>query len=263
MNISELKYIKHGSEDSIDKDIYVLCPKPLEHSESLAVVEHFDKLGFNSNPIYIEDGIVKWNFKGVNDEVQNSIYSTYHLHEQITDNPISSTVDRLTGLKTLRTIRGVLSQCSRTQYRDILKPAIKNPNVVEKIKVMEKLSLSSIEDFEKISKIEAGKFFAFQFGQTLALMEDNIDLFTKKSVSQKYPDLHDFLYRKEDADWSILDKYLVQFTKACKKAFKYENNLSVYTNLHTEQIEFYDTKKECLTKMENIQTNQASLKPQR
>lgn len=250
MNIQELPYITHGSEDSIDKDIYVLCPKPLDHAESLKVVAHFESIGFNANPIFIEDGKVKWNFKGVNDEVQNSIYRTYHLHEQNIANPIIEPTPRLIGLKTLRTIRGILSQCSRTQYRDILKPAIKNPDVKEKISVMSQIKLSEIEDFEKISKIEAGKFFAFQFGQTISLLEENVDLFTKKEVAEKYPDLKPFLYRDEQADWKVLDNYLDWFSNLCSVTFQYKDNLSVFQNNHSNCTESYDTKKESLVAKE-------------
>ncbi len=250
MNFNQLQYIHHGSEDSLDKDIYVLCDKPLEHKESLELVAHFENLGFNANPIFIDNGQVLWNFKGVNDEVQNSIYHTYGLHEQSSPNPIEKTCDRNHGLKALRTIRGLLSQCSRTQYRDEIKPTLKNPNVLDKIKLINKIDFSKIEDFEKLSKIEAGKFFAFQLGQTIALLEDNIDLFTKKSVAQKYPELTDFLYRKENTDFSILNTYTKKLMDICLLNFSNNNGTAIYTNHFNSTSENIDVKKEQVLSVE-------------
>lgn len=244
MNIAELKFIYHGSDDSLDKDIYVLCPKPLEHKESLDVISHFENLGFNANPIFIEQGIVKWNFKGVNDEVQNSIFHTYELHTQNHPKPIEQTVERNHGLKALRTIRGLLSQCSRTQYREAIKPTLKNTNLVKKIEAISQIDFTAINDFEKISKIEAGKFFAFQLGQTLALIEENVDLFTKKSVAQKYPEFKDLLYRKEDADFSVLNDFTKKFLDICSNNFKEQNGIAYYKNQFNSAEEKIDIKKE-------------------
>ncbi len=253
MDIKNLPFLLHGSEDSLDKDIYVLCPKPLDHKESLDVISHFESLGFNANPIFIENGNVVWNFKGVNDEVQNSIFHTYSLHEQNIPNPIQNTAERNHGLKALRTIRGLLSQCSRTQYRDIIKPTLKNHNVLDKLKVISQIDFSSIDDYEKLSKVEAGKFFAFQIGQTLGLLQDGEDLFTKKSVSNKYPYLTDLLYRKEGADFSIINKFNNILLNVCLKNFSMENGTAVYENTFNNTREFIDVKKELTLKVE--QTN--------
>lgn len=61
----------------------------------------------------------------------------------------------------LRTIRGLLSYCSRTQWRDIVKKALQSGDLEQKIEVLKTLDLNQIEDFDKNTKIEAYKFFCF------------------------------------------------------------------------------------------------------
>lgn len=43
----------------------------------------------------------------------------------------------------------------------------------------------------------AKKFFAFQFGQALALINGK-DIYTKKEIADLYPHLHPFIYRQQD-----------------------------------------------------------------
>lgn len=210
--------IKHGSENSLDEDIYVVIPQPVSFKEAKTICDSYKPK--NANVLVITDGIVTWNFKGTIDECNNSILHTYSLHQQSYPLPITRPVKRLYGLKMLRTIRGILSYCSRTEHREQVKKALKNTYVFDKIQALSKIDITKISDYEKTSIIETYKFFAFQLGQTLALLEHNKELFTKNSVADFYPDLTPALQRME-SDPAILQKYLDRFVSICQKETKH------------------------------------------
>lgn len=191
----EYKKIIHGSENSLDIDAYVLVDKPYDNQPAKELCAKFPEL--NANLIQIENGKVVWCYKGTLDECNNSILETYSLHQQEIDNPVTIRVERNYGLKMLRTIRGLLSYCSRTQHREIVKKALQSGDLDKKLEVLKTLDLRDIVDFDKNTKIEAYKFFAFQMGQSLALLQDNVELFTKNSVAKYYPELTEYLNRKE------------------------------------------------------------------
>ncbi len=175
----------------------------------------------NANLIYIENNKVSWVYKGTTDEVQNSILATFPLHKENEefDCPILEKTERFHGFKTIRTIRGLLSTASRTQYREIVKKAMVAPTIEEKLACLEMMKIQDITDFGKNDKIESLKFYAFQLGQTLSLIKDNEELFTKSQVANKYPKLEVFLYRKETQDISGIDEMMQDFIKFCKEMF--------------------------------------------
>lgn len=209
--------IKHGSENSLDEDIYVIIPQPVSPKEAKQICDSYKPK--NANVLVITNGIVSWNFKGTIDECNNSILATYDFHQQDYVMPIQQPVQRFYGLKMLRTIRGLLSYCSRTEHRDKVKKALKNTYVFDKIQALSKIDITKIQDYEKTSIIETYKFFAFQLGQTLALLEHNKELFTKNAVADFYPDLLPALQRV-DSDVTVLDKYWKQFVSICESSTK-------------------------------------------
>lgn len=200
--------IYHGSENSLDIDAYILVDEILNNQEAKKLCESFPNI--NANLLKIQNGMVEWSYKGTEDECNNSILSTYHLHLQDYQCPITQKVDRLYGLKMIRTIRGLLSYCSRTEYRKEVKQALQSEDFQFKIEILKKIQLSKIDDFQKVSKIEVYKFFAFQLGQTLALLEDNVELFTKNKVAEYYPELKEYLNRKE-TNGDDLEKFYHRF----------------------------------------------------
>lgn len=210
--------IKHGSENSLDEDIYVVIPQPVSFKEAKTICDSYKPK--NANVLVITDGIVTWNFKGTIDECNNSILQTYSLHQQNYQLPITRPVKRFYGLKMLRTIRGILSYCSRTEHREQVKKALKNTYVFDKIQALSKIDITKIQDYEKTSIIETYKFFAFQLGQTLALLEHNKELFTKNSVAEFYPDLRPALQRIP-SDPAVLQFYLNKFIAICQKETKH------------------------------------------
>jgi hypothetical protein len=200
--------ITHGSENSLDHDVYIVIPEKLDGKEAKSLCKEFAPM--NANLIVVQDNVVVWCYKGTVDECNNSIISTYRLHEQEFDIPVEHKLPREYGMKMLRTIRGILSHCSRTQYRKEVKKALRSSDIQFKIEVLRNIDLSAITDFEKNSITEVYKFLAFQLGQTLSLLEDDKELFTKNSVSSQFTDLSAALQRLP-SDVGILQEYLVRF----------------------------------------------------
>lgn len=235
--------IIHGSENSLDIDAYIIIPKEISFKEAKAMCDSHKEI--NANLLVIEEGKVVWSYKGTIDECNNSILATYHLHEQNYACPIVEPVERDYGLKMLRTIRGLLSYTSRTQYRVDVKKALVSENLDFKLQVLENINLNEIESFEKSSVIETYKFFAFQMGQTLALLQDNVELFTKNSVAQYYPELAPYLERKETLPVA-LQEFLTQFTLFAKDSYKQVYKQPLYVTHFHGKKEVMDCKKEVI-----------------
>ena len=200
-------------------------------------------VGLNANLLLIKEGSVSWAYKGTADECNNSILATYGLHEQSYPNPIEIGVSRLCGLKMLRTIRGLLSYLSRTEYRVEVKKALSSGDLDNKLAVLSGVDLLKIKDFEKSSIIETYKFLAFQMGQTKALLKDGVELFTKNSVASYYPELFPYLAR-QDSSAEALSVFYGDFVNMLKSEYKkvYKQELYV-TNFHGVK-EVLDAKKE-------------------
>lgn len=234
-----MQILTHGSEDSLDHDVYVIFDHIPTFQEAKSYCNSLDDL--NPNILFLKDGVVDWCFKGTVDECNNSLFMTYNLHEQTHPNPISQKVERDYELKLIRTFRGILSYFSRTEHRVAVKKALRSTSFEEKLSVIRQCQLSLDTDYVKTTHIEVFKFYAFQLGQTLALLEDGIELFTKKSVAEHYPELRPYLYREhQDADtlqmflnrfldWSEShlqviseDTYLLNCLGAVEEPFRFE-----------------------------------------
>jgi phosphoglycolate phosphatase-like HAD superfamily hydrolase len=233
--------IIHGSENSLDIDAYVLVPEPMDFKPAKHLCDSYKDI--NANLISVKEGVVVWSYKGTRDECNNSILATYGLHDQSAPNPIEHAVTRAYGQKMLRTVRGLISYCSRTQHRVEVKKALVSDSMDYKLEVMKSIDLTQITDFEKTSLIETYKFMAFQMGQTLALLQDNVELFTKNAVAQYYPQLKDYLDRKESNAHNLQDFYqrVTEFVQQNYENSKHHKH--IITHFHGIK-EVLDVKKE-------------------
>lgn len=238
------QFITHGSENSLDKDVYVIIPEALEMKVAKKLCDSFQDI--NANLITVKDGKVNWVYKGTEDECNNSILATYHLHSQEFDCPVTEKAERSYAAKMLRTIRGLLSYASRTEYREIVKKSLVSTSMDEKIETLKTIDLSKINDFQKSSIVETYKFYAFQMGQNLALLEDNVELFTKNSVAQYYPELSDYLARRETTP-EKLQSFYERFTNFVANQYKPVEHLVgqqlFFSDFHGKK-EVFNVKKE-------------------
>ncbi len=241
----EYPFVTHGSENSLDHDIYVIIPSPVDGKSAKNICRSYN--GYNANLLVIENSQVSWCYKGTIDECNNSLLSTYELHEQNIDNPINAPLERQYGLKMIRTVRGILSYFSRTEQRKEIKKALKSEDFCFKIDTLKSLSISNTTDYQKNTLTEVYKFFAFQLGQTIALLLDQKELFTKNSVSEYFSDLKPFLDRDELVDTTILDKYLKTFISIIETSYTsmYKQPTLIFTN-------FFGKKEVIKTKLEIV-----------
>lgn len=238
-----MKYpiIIHGSENSLDIDAYVIVPEPMDMKAAKILCDSYKEI--NANLLAIKDGKVIWSYKGTEDECNNSILATYSLHKQTVPCPVTDKVQRNYGHKMIRTIRGLLSYNSRTHLREDVKKALSNPLLEEKLTVLKMINLNEVTDFQKTTLIETYKFFAFQLGQTLALLEDNVELFTKNTVGNYYPELKPYLNR-EPATPEVLQKFYERFITFIEDKYKKVDKHNLYVTNFFSHKEVLDCKKE-------------------
>lgn len=165
----------------------------------------------NTNIAVVENGLLQNVYKGTVDETNNALYHTYYLHNQYFDNKIRGLLPRDTDLKVLRSIRIVLSLMTKSNYRPLVKSALKG-DLKEKLKVLKKIVIESNlqEEFfaQKMRWVDFQKTFAFQIGQCLALVQGQ-ELYTKEDIGTLYTGLQPYLYRIENINNETLIYYIL------------------------------------------------------
>jgi hypothetical protein len=215
-----------GSSDSQDIDIlYFIAQLPSSISESAALIASFSAMyktefptvkPINGNLAVCENGRLKTTFKGNLDELNNALFLTYHLHEQVYPNHIERLFVRDVNLKFLRACRSILSYLTKTEQRLMIKEALKG-DVQLKCNVLKIIDLRMI-NFEntKMSLVDIGKGIAFQMGQSLALQQGQ-ELYSKKEIAVFFPILKPYLERKENQNFDDLQAFLQHFIAGLEK----------------------------------------------
>lgn len=199
----------HGSPDSLDYDVMVFpgtLPPVVEASAELCrefaaeLKRFFNVQGMapkkmNINIATIRDGHVQQVFKGASDEVNNACFLTYKHSQQFHPLQIQRTVPRNLPLKTARSLRSICSMISRTQHRTRIKTALRDV-IGAQIQTLKSISLAVPLDnsSKRLSDEDMYKTIAFQLGQVMALRE-GIEIYTKKGLSDHFPELSGFLGR--------------------------------------------------------------------
>lgn len=204
-----IRYV-HGSEDSLDVDVFYVFDKMPSFKECQEFCSNKEE---NRNIIVVNNGIVVDCFKGTSDEINNGLLDTYSLHQQKHEIVVTKRLERDLLIKTIRVMRCLLSHCSRTQYRDEVKRALKSSSWKERIEVLKSIDFSSIEDYGKSgSKEDVYKVFAFQLGQIFGLGKEE-EYYTKSSIGIAFPELKSYLYREKNTDPALLCKNIKAFIK--------------------------------------------------
>lgn len=199
---------RHGSKDSIDKDMYYVVDKLPSFRECQLFCANKEE---NRNLITIDDGVVSSCFKGTIDEINNGLIRTYSLHGQNYPLLITYTVERDSLIKTIRVLRCLLSYCSRTLERELVKYALNSSSWKNKVSIAKQLHFNEYKNYGKNgSLLDVYKVFAFQIGQIYGLW-NNLELYTKTEIFCYIPSFYPYLYRKEaDIEYLIymIDKFL-------------------------------------------------------
>ncbi len=208
-----------GSADSLDYDVVFIIEKmpetiadklALSKKLSAQLVEKYPTKIINANLAVCEKGQITQVYKGTADELNNAILRTFHLHQQDFDNQITYVVKRDVHLKMIRCLRMLLSFVSKTQYRTIVKQALKQ-DIYIKIEALKTIDFNLIEDFGKGSNaLDLKKSMAFQLGQTLALYDD-VEVYSKQEIVAYFPELEPFLKRLPNTKMETIQQFVNQF----------------------------------------------------
>lgn len=216
-------YYFYGSEDSTDKDVIISIPKnimPLIHEDKKRLVHKIKQPDWNATLVVIENGVIVDTIypKAWCDSLNNSVFNTYKFHKQDFPNPIVRDLKRNKLLAVYKTLRTCLSMLTRTEYRSILKPT--TYDISKKIELCDKVKFSIITSFnqDNTKDINVWKTLAFYIGQNIALIEDDIEIYTKSDLAYNFPNLEDFIYRK-DSDKSLIDLYFNYWREKVLKPF--------------------------------------------
>ena len=217
------KYI-HGSEDSVDVDTYYWVDElPSTIQECKTWCESREGENANLFTVHTEivgeqySAVVDKVYKGVPDEVNNSLLRTYDLHpnQESSLPPGLHYVQRDKIIKYIRSIRIILSHISKSQYRPDIKSALSSSDWNVKLRTLEHIYLQEI-DFSilnhNMSPEDIKKVIAFQIGQSIGLM-DGYEYYTKSEIADAYPILRQFLYRDPESNINELDDMLKYFIK--------------------------------------------------
>ncbi len=187
--VRELKGgVRFGSPDSRDVDtLYAVNNLPSVQACKALCSNNSQE---SRNLIIVRDGVVADCYKGLPDETNNALFHTYRLHDQQSQNPVTQPVTRIVPLKVVRAVRVILSQLSRTEYRDPVKDALRSLNMAQRIATLAQV------DFTRLTlNPDALKSIAFQLVQTIALVGAR-EIYTKQEAQDFAPAAADLISRR-------------------------------------------------------------------
>jgi len=211
-NIQKCKELCKKLEKDLIPEIPDYDGRPL--NVNLGVLKTVPKSSTDDNIFYSRQrgDVIDKVFKGYPCETNNSILSTYNLHDNqahpmMVDNHVTN--HDWMQIKAARVLRVMLSFISRTQYRKGVKAALKG-NTELKMNTLMNIDFNTIEDFGKPQvKKDIMKGFAFQMGQSMAHFIDE-EYFTKEDIGYAFEELKPFLDRSDKAnlyDLNIIKNY--------------------------------------------------------
>lgn len=227
---SKVKFQIFGSKSSTDYDIMIFVKNiPINEFDATSLCKGYNiilpicnpsifvnKKPMNSNLAILGQNKLLEIYKGTLDECNNSLIDTYHLHTNY-EQYVKDRFKRDIQIKALRTARVILSFLSRTEFRSIIKKALKS-DLTEKLEVLKIIDLSKISYLGSRNIIfkDYVKTIAFQLGQTNSLMLNNTELYTKESIIKEYPFLKPHLMRDDNVDLNILELGKLTFIDLCE-----------------------------------------------
>ncbi len=198
-------YFIFGSADSIDTDVLVQVQTIGDRKtayDRVMALRQVSPEGWNINLVVIEGGYITQTVtsNGTADGLNNALLQTYdnHLPRQLHPNPIKGPVRRNMALAMYRALRCMLTYCTRTKHRSIIKPHLKGIHPFHhKPAMMAQIDFESIDDFgNKYSKTtEIWKSLAFYLGQAVSLLE-GVEIYTKADLIAHHPQLAPFILRQ-------------------------------------------------------------------
>ena len=174
----------------------------------------------NINLAVLRDGILTWVLKGIADETNNSVFRTYHFHEQRHPLEIQRLVPRDVEKKILRATRAILSQLTKSERRHNVKNALKANQLYLRLDALKPICFEQL-NFKQSEKdlTEIVKLIAFQLGQTIALVKDHTELYTKTQVAEYDPRLRPYLMREIGCNLEMLTRIKNEYVVMVEQMF--------------------------------------------
>jgi len=211
----------YGSSDSKDQDVIIWIPEtlmPATQQERKLLVQDLmitHQKTWNATLVTIKDGYLTDTIypKAWIDGLNNSLYNTYGLHTQTHPNPIKGLVKRNKLLAIYKAARTILTLLTRTHLRTSIRPVVNGVHPFElKLNALKVVNFLEIEDFNQknTQNEDIWKTIAFYLGQNISLVENNIEIYTKKDLVRHHPNLENLVYRKAITaqEKQILQEYL-------------------------------------------------------
>lgn len=214
-------YYIYGSDDSTDKDVIIIIPKEEmpgtqedRKNKVLALLKEYD-LNWNATLAVIENGRISDTIftKSWIDSLNNALLETYCLHQQKHELLVKEKHVRNKTLAIYKAVRTILTMLTRTEYRTQIRPILKGIHDFNlKLEALNNIDFSSISAFNQknTNDIDIWKIISFYVGQNIALIENDIEIYTKKKLVSHFDDLEPFIYRKEIVtnDKLVLQQYI-------------------------------------------------------
>lgn len=223
--MTNIKYYRFGSKNSHDKDYLVDHPKATGKENDIELIKELkltnpEMLDWDINIIKISDKKVVFSIpsKGNIDAVHNSLLHTYSFHDQFFDCPISTPVERDKLSAINKCIDYILTFHKKTDpefYQSFTRPALKTNLLKEKIEVLKEIDFNKqkLHDNEN-RKIDSLKKISFYIAQTISLINNNLEIYTKDDLLLQYPKLHNIIQRNPESSYDILNNLLKQLEES-------------------------------------------------
>ncbi len=218
-----IEYYIFGSKDSLDTDVLIISPKwaVIEKDSDLiwSIIKenYLIKYPFidewKPNFISIVGGFVTDSIssKGSIDSVNNSLYETYSLHEQLFALPIKAKMKRDINAAVLRCLERIFTFYKHSpdnkEYYKSIPTDIKNGTADLNVRLarLNELDLNLTPKFKKGDEVGEYKRIAFLIGQTISLL-NGIEIYTKEDLIKHHEDLTDIINRVPINSYVILNE---------------------------------------------------------
>lgn len=201
-------YNLYGSADSQDYDVLVLCNDTDFKDKQLCkqlCAQYEQAFPYQDKPVNVNlassnGQALTGCYKGIVDELNNSLYHTYGNHQQPYPSFTKTHVERRAGIKIARAMRTIIAFYSRSEARQQVKWAMKN-TIKDMFVVAQALDFNQIA--ENHDRLEQFKSSAFQLAQSIALLQ-GVEIFTKAEACSFMPSLAPLIKREAIADYNTL-----------------------------------------------------------
>lgn len=219
-------YYFYGSDDSTDTDVIIIIPKEdmpeiqEERKNKVFFLLKEYNLNWNATLAVTENGRITDTIftKSWIDSLNNALLETYHLHKQNHTLLVTEKQARNKTLAIYKAVRTVLAMLTRTEYRTRIRPILKGIHDFNlKLEALAKIDFVALSEFNQKNTKDSDiwKIITFYIGQNIALIENDIEIYTKKKFVSHYNDLDVFIYRKAITvnDKIILQQYVDHWLK--------------------------------------------------